>query len=455
MKSWSKILSISLCMMMVLTFFGCAAKEEAPATEPSAQASTEEPVEQTMAPNPLDGKTVTFWMQRYGSDPSAQEAAVNEIVAAFKAETGVTVNVSYVDWSQAYNKYSLACTGGEAPDAAEAFWTATFAKMGGDKYGPMVLNDVAEEFGMDNYYDGAIPEVKIGSDYYGLLWRGDTRTLVYNKAMFAEAGIAEPPKTWAELVDVATKLTNPDGSRYGVALFSNDGRFDQSWFTLLAASGGQVMNDDYTAPVFDSAASVESLQFMQDLVYKYKVMPPNTIDPSFNSPSEFFAEKVAMIIGAPGDMLAMASGNAPQMVEKMGRAVLPSKTGEGASSIAFAAPVWVFKTSQEPEAAKAWVKFFCMPENQIKLMKACGLISVNKTVMSDPYFQQDPWQVAAVEQLSRTIPGDPPFPQWGLVDAFPNGPLPNLCAEILAGKDVNETVAKYMAEVVKILAENP
>ncbi len=39
----------------------------------------------------------------------------------------------------------------------------------------------------------------------------------YNKALFEEAGIKEPPKTWDEAVEVAKKINDPDNQVAGYA----------------------------------------------------------------------------------------------------------------------------------------------------------------------------------------------------------------------------------------------
>ena len=39
----------------------------------------------------------------------------------------------------------------------------------------------------------------------------------YNKALFKEAGIAEPPATWDEAVEDAKKINNPDKQITGYA----------------------------------------------------------------------------------------------------------------------------------------------------------------------------------------------------------------------------------------------
>ena len=405
---------------------------------------------------PFAGKTISFWMQRYGADPANQDAAMKKITDAFEAKTGAKVNVVYVDWGQALTKYTLASSGGgEAPDTAECFFLASLVKIGNGTFGPMPINDLAKEIGMEKYYPGLIHEVKVGADFYGVPWRADTRVLAYNSDLFDAAGIKTPPKTWDELVTYGKKLTKSDAKgNVSVAglLWSNlNARFDQTWFSVVAQAGGKVFSDDMTKPIFDSKQSLESLQFMQDLVSKYKISPKNIVDPSFDSMNEFMAGKAAMLSGATAEFAIQIAKNAPQLKGKIKAAVLPSKSGSGPSSVAYAAPVVVFRQTKEPAVSKAWVKFFTSDDNQLAISKALSLLNSNRNVMSSSFFKNDPWLSVFIQQFERTQMGDMPLPTWGQIDAFPGGPLATMTSEVMAGQDVNKAVQKALVAVKTLM----
>ena len=350
-------------------------------TNTSAGGTPNQPSQTTDQKN-KGNREITVWLQRYGSDPSISTDFMNDITARFEKQTGIKVKFEILDWSQALNKYTLASTGGDAPDVADLFFIQSFVKMGGDKYGPMKINDLAEEIGMDKYIPSTLSEVKVGDDFYGIPWRADTRALLYNVEHFQEAGLTEPPKTWDELIEYAKKLTKTDSNgniiRAGVIFRNAQARFDQTWFTILAQAGGKIFSDDLTKPTFNTPEGIESLQFMQDIVYKHNVAPKGIIDPSFDPNNEFLAGKASMVIGAGADFRATQERVAPQMAGKYKAAVLPSKTGDGPSSISFAAPISIMKTAKDVEAAKEWVKFFTSKEIQLEASKRLSLLNSNK-----------------------------------------------------------------------------
>ena len=134
---------------------------------------------------------------------------------------------------------------------ADIFFTNSYVEMSTEDYGLMEINDVAEELGGDDtWLTAGKDEACVDGNWYGIPWRFDTRVLLYNTEDFEAAGITEPPKTWDELIETAQKLTKTDSSgnitHAGLAWYSDMGRYDQTWFSMLAQCGGTMMNEDFT-----------------------------------------------------------------------------------------------------------------------------------------------------------------------------------------------------------------
>ncbi|WP_195542627.1 ABC transporter substrate-binding protein [Massiliimalia timonensis] len=445
MKNSKKILSALLAVSMLATFAACGKDE--PTNNGSGSASGNEGGD-------LSGKTITFTMQKYGNDASAQEKVLKEMTEAFKEETGITVKYSIIDWGQALTKLTLACTGGEAPDVADVFFTPSMVKIGNGQYGPADITNIYEELGGDDaYFEAVIDEVKIDGKVYGIPWRMDTRAMVYNKAHFEEAGITEVPTTYDELIEAAKKLTKTDGNgnitRSGAVLPVGQARFDQGWFNLLAGHGTSVMNEDYTEFTFGGQEGIDTIQFMLDLINKHKVCTPNVIDPSFDSNTEFQAEKASIVLGANADFMTAVQANAPQLEEVTCSAVMPNLTGEGVSSVAYTAPISIMNSTKERAAAEEWLKYFCSKDGQIKFCSAVNLINARKEVMEDEFYQSD-WMKAYPEQANRAIYGDPAIPTWSQIDAFPNGPLNTMLTNIVGGADIQTEVDNCLKQCQEI-----
>lgn len=450
MKKVIRLIGVILAVtMMVAVFSACGSKQQSP---DSTQAQNTSSAGSTNSNEPRE---ISFWIQKYGSDPAAQETLLKEMTKDFESKTGITVKYSIVDWGQALNKLTLACTGGEAPDVADIFFTASLIQMGGDKYGPMEIDDVAKDMGEESWFQAGKDEAYQNGHWYGIPWRFDTRVLLYNTEYFKEAGITSAPKTWDELIETGKKLTKTDAkgniTRAGLAWFNMMARFDQTWFSLLGGAGGSLMDEGFKNPTFNTQAGLDSLALMRDVNEKYKIAVPNMVDPSYDPVSEFMAGKVAMVFGVTAETKNNIEQQAPQLKDKFASAVMPSKSGEGASSIAFSAPIAVFKTTKDADASKQWVKYFCNAENQLKASKTLSLLNSSKAVMSDSYFSQDAWLSAFVQQSDRAVAGDMPIAQWSQIDAWPNGPLPTLCTEVIAGKDIKQSIDKAIKEFENLM----
>lgn len=89
----------------------------------------------------------------------------------------------------------------------------------------------------------------------------------YNKALFAEAGLQEPPKTWDEALEMAKKINNPDNQVSGYATLAAEWT---EWFFqyYVWQAGGDLTkeNEDGTAELtFTDPAVIEAAKYYQSL----------------------------------------------------------------------------------------------------------------------------------------------------------------------------------------------
>ena len=83
------------------------------------------------AGNKLSG-SISVWIMDPGS-PKIQ-SVVKGYATAFQAKhPGTTVNIEFVPWAQAHDKFTTSLAGGKVPDVAEmgTTWTPEFAATGG------------------------------------------------------------------------------------------------------------------------------------------------------------------------------------------------------------------------------------------------------------------------------------------------------------------------------------
>lgn len=112
-------------------------------------------------------------------------------------------------------------------------------------------------------FDGSQCALPFLTDAYGLY---------YNKDMFKDAGITEPPKTLSELTADAKKLTikNPDGSIKRMGLVPNVGYYETNAVTYGVPFGAHWYNEDGSASVINSDPQwVAFANWQKDLIDWY------------------------------------------------------------------------------------------------------------------------------------------------------------------------------------------
>lgn len=101
---------------------------------------------------------------------------------------------------------------------------------------------------------------------YGVWLNSDVRNLVWNKKMFAEAGLdpERPPQTWSELIAVGKRLSKPPNVwGFVFPAISTDDTAD-AWYPWLWQGGGEILTTDLNRAEFNSRAGIDALQLWVD-----------------------------------------------------------------------------------------------------------------------------------------------------------------------------------------------
>ena len=236
MKKRFFLLATLLLTFSVITACGTSTPENTPTPQSQSQAPTVQPTKApaqaptaTQAPAPTKVKptattpaepiTLTFWNYWDGKNGEVIQSLVDEYN---KAHPNVTINNVFIGWGELLPKLQTAAAGGTMPDlaAVDLVWVPKLVDTGK----PVALNDyiAASNVNLKDFYASQLDVDRYGDTYYSLPVSTNNLELFYNKDMFRAAGLDpdKPPTTWSELADYATKLTKPDGSQYGMELFT-------------------------------------------------------------------------------------------------------------------------------------------------------------------------------------------------------------------------------------------
>lgn len=429
-----KLFSLLLALVLMTTLFAaCAKKDEDPVTTTeTTTADTKEEATTTEAKATEDAEPVELilWEQM---DPIAQEN-FDAVSAEFtKANPNITIIRTHYETEDLRTSFQNASIAGdEGPtlvygpnDNVGIFYTSQVIQP--------ITNVLSDEF------IATIDQVSLdGTKVDGDLWmvpdiNGNQIAMVYNKAIIKEA-----PKTWEELVTVATANTDVAGEKYGL-LFNEK---EPYWFVgFYNGYGGSVM-DAENNPTLNNESMVKALQFAKDVRGKYKLgMEGMDYD---ISDSMFKNGQAAIIFNGAWSWSAYTDAGID-----LGVAKAPTLPGTDSTAIFYNAtkgyliPEYI-KDEATIAALQTFFEFFFSPENNAKAAIANSQAPTVIAARELDVIKNDPLQQVAIETIGATT-GMPIVAEMrGIWDAI----RPELEAVLYADKDPAEA-----AEAMQIAAE--
>ena len=309
----------------------------------------------------------------------------------------VKVNELYSSNDLVLQKVLTAVRGGSAPDVAYMFgsWSPNIAQI------PQVV-DMAEyvsepDWQWDDFYPAEREAATVGEKIVGVPALVDNLAIVYNKQLFAEAGVAPPSPdwTWADFRAAAAKLTDPAKGQYGW-LIPADGSEDTVWHYLpmLWEAGGDILSPDNSTAVFNSEAGVEALTVLQQMAVTDKSLYLDTTNE--NGPKLMNSGKVAMLVTGPWDLSQLPDIDYDVQV-------MPTFAGSSGGHQTIAGPDnWVVfdNGDAKKQAAVDFVKWLSAPEQVKTFSLGTGDLPIRQSVGNDQ---------AVLDTLNENVPGTATF----------------------------------------------
>lgn len=323
--------------------------------------------------------TISYSIWGDPSEIKNQQAVVD---AFHVANPKITVKVTVSDWDTYWDKLQTGIAGGDAPDVF-----AMDGPLFPDYQSRGVLLDLKPYIDRDGYdlhqlADAAVADFTTPAGQFGLPRDLNVIALFYNKKLFDAASVAYPDDTWdwAKLVEAGHKLTkdtNGDGKPDQWGLYTETSDMENYWSSLVWQNGGDILAPDGKSTVLGSDQAVAGIQFLQDLIWKEKIVP----DPALFAETGDAFEQGKAAMEANGSWL-VATDQAAGI--DLGIAPLPKGPAGQATSINPTGAV-VFSKTKNPDAAWAFVKYLASPPAQTKLMELRASLPANKAVLAGPY----------------------------------------------------------------------
>lgn len=298
------------------------------------------------------GDTTISFLTHWGPD---QVAMLEDAAAEFtKANPTIKVDVQAVPFG---NLLSTLRTQGASPDGPTItgiydLWLPELVRDGLADAAPA---DVSSEV-TANWPSSLVSAASSEGKVYGIPNEVDLYQLNYNKALFAEAGIANPPATWDELLEDAKKLTTADHQGIGFITGWGSGAV-HPFLSLLASNGGTFLNEDGTASALTDKSATQAAEFYQKLVEEKATDPAkstanaNTTGPYLDN---FTNGKTGMIIMANWWESALKDAMGENFANVATAPIPVGPNGKESSSISYS---WMTTVNAKADDAKrdaAW-----------------------------------------------------------------------------------------------------
>lgn len=331
----------------------------------SGQAGSTQPADANSDSGTGKKRVVTIWYD------GTEEKSANRAEAEFEElNPEIDIQFEIIPYADLATKEMVACQSSEGPDLMwqSYAWTNSFAKKGMlTSYNKYLEN--SEKVKLEDFDQTALELGTVGGEVYGLAWSTEAMCLVYNKNLFADAGLdpESPPKNWSEVVEYSkalTKDTDGDGTvdQFGYGLVGN--LTGNTWFRFvpeLWSAGGNVTNADMTESTLNSPEAIDALTHYASLLTEHKVAPTSSVN---NGAAEvrtlFNNSKIGMYVDGQSAVKNIKN-DAPDI--DVGVALWPGKDGPldaGLGGYYVAMP----KNAKNPDDAWLFLEYFLSEEVQ-------------------------------------------------------------------------------------------
>lgn len=385
------------------------------------------------------GETLTLWAM----DGSTPDGWTKDVKAAFEKKTGAKLNIEVQQWNGIQQKLTTALSEENPPDVFEIgnTQTAAYAKTGG----LADLSDLKKTVGAD-WTDSINKSSVVDGKQYAAPWFVLNRVVVYNKKIWADAGIKDTPKTRDEfLKDLKAIESKTDAEPIYLP--------GQNWYHfvgLTIGEGAELVKKDgdkYVSNLTDPkvAKAMKTYKEFADLS-----KAPKNKDEATPQQAEVFAKgKTGAFIGMSWEAPTAIKAN-PKIEKDIGFFTIPGATADkpegvflGGSNLAVAA------TSEKQELAKEFLKIALSDKHEGALAKEGGVIPNKKAL--EAQLEGNP---AAEAAAPATAGGGttPLIPEWAPVENTPN-PIKNYMTAVLNGKSNDEAAKQVEGELNKRLSQ--
>ncbi|MFZ7087679.1 sugar ABC transporter substrate-binding protein [Curtobacterium sp. RRHDQ10] len=322
--------------------------------------------------------TLKVWTGFTGGDRPGYAQIVKDFEAS---HPDVKVQMTVQPWDTIQQKLPSAWLTGQGPDIAAPSSDPNAIAQYVKTNSVMALTNTGSgknDINTSKLAPGTVKEFTYDGKLYAIPANFATLSLYYNKKLFADAGIANPPSTVAEMAADAKKLTT--GGNSGLVLADN--QTIQMWPILQWLEGGDIVNSKGCS-VLQTSTSQKGLSTWSDLVSKDKISPVGLT--GAEADSVFSAGKAAMEMNGPW----AAPGYKAAGID-LGIAKIPVGVDGKSVTLGSTAPLAISAKTKYPEQSKEFLAYWTSKSVQQKFSLTTGFPPLRTDLSDDSKLKADP-----------------------------------------------------------------
>lgn len=298
-----------------------------------------------------------------------------DFAKTYEEKTGTKLEVQVISWTDIDQQSSTMIQNGNPPDILNLNVYASYAADGLLYSADEVLSPDVKEDLLDAFVDSGTFEGKM----YGMPDLSSARALFYNKDLFAKAGIAGPPTTWAEFEEAAKKITALGNGVVGYAMPMGPEEAQAEFSIWLFNNGGDWKSGEEWS--INSPENVETLAFLKKLAVEDKVTQnnPGRTNRTDGAFALFASGKAGMVVGFSP---LSATLDQDKSIE-YGIAPMPTSDGGEPQTFGVTDYLMAFKKDGNAEAVKAFYDLYYQPEQVNTFIKAEGFLPVTESGLAE------------------------------------------------------------------------
>ncbi len=345
-----------------------------------------------LVPGAAFAETLSLWAR------SSSSTAAQHMIDLWNASHEDKIELTTIPDNQMVTKLATSVQAGDVPDliSFDLIFMPDFMRAG-------FLTDLTAELGADPNQAKVAQAFRDLATYdgklYGTGFTPDVSILLYNKDLFAKAGLdpESPPRTIAQIQEYATKIKETVPDAYGYYFSGSCGGcniFTQA--PMMWGSGATLLPTAGDAPALEGPGVVEVLTMLKEM-WEAGIIPESA---EADTGANFFATFETGTIGMQGSggfAISALKANHPDM--NFGIAPLPGINEGEASSFVGGDVIAIPTGAKNADIAKQFIAWQLTDEAQLEGL-AKNLILPSRTDLADnKYFQEEPRYIVTAQAV--------------------------------------------------------